>query len=174
MGYTAQTFVADEQPTTAKWNLLWANDASFNDGTGIANDAILSSHILAGELLENVNYQTDNSNTIASNTNQKVKLQMGWNQAVGTGASAFTVAVTFPTAFTTVLGVVTSLNAVKSTTAASGLTDTSANYHTGSEVFGISAGTVTASGFTANLARTAGSYAGTTYYLFSWIAWGIA
>ncbi len=45
MAYTASTFVADEQPTTSKWNLLWANDASFNDGTGFANDIIKSKHL---------------------------------------------------------------------------------------------------------------------------------
>ena len=45
MSYSADTFVADEQPTTAKWNKLWSNDASFNDGTGIADDAILQRHI---------------------------------------------------------------------------------------------------------------------------------
>lgn len=45
MAYSADTFVADEQPTTAKWNKLWANDAAFNDGTGIANAAITASHI---------------------------------------------------------------------------------------------------------------------------------
>lgn len=39
MGYSAQTFVAGEQPTTAKWNLLWGNDASFNDGSGLAFSA---------------------------------------------------------------------------------------------------------------------------------------
>ena len=47
MAYSADTFVADEQPTTAKWNKLWANDASFNDGTGIANSAIVTNHIAA-------------------------------------------------------------------------------------------------------------------------------
>lgn len=45
MVYSADTFVADEQPTTAKWNKLWSNDASFNDGSGIADDAILTRHI---------------------------------------------------------------------------------------------------------------------------------
>ena len=45
MAYSADTFVADEQPTTAKWNKLWANDAAFNDGTGIANNAITANHI---------------------------------------------------------------------------------------------------------------------------------
>lgn len=47
MAYSADTFVADEQPTTAKWNKLWSNDASFNDGTGIG--AVLGSqHFLTG------------------------------------------------------------------------------------------------------------------------------
>ena len=45
MSYSADTFVADEQPTTAKWNKLWSNDASFNDGTGIADNAILNRHL---------------------------------------------------------------------------------------------------------------------------------
>lgn len=50
MSYSAQTFVADEQPTTAKWNILWSNDASFNDGTGIADNAILDRMIPAAEI----------------------------------------------------------------------------------------------------------------------------
>lgn len=45
MSYTAGSFVADEIPTTTKWNSMWNNDASFNDGSGIANLAILSRHI---------------------------------------------------------------------------------------------------------------------------------
>lgn len=45
MSYSADTFVADEQPTTAKWNKLWTNDASFNDGTGIADNAIINRHM---------------------------------------------------------------------------------------------------------------------------------
>ena len=44
MAYSADTFVADEQPTTAKWNKLWANDAAFNDGSGFANGALGSVH----------------------------------------------------------------------------------------------------------------------------------
>lgn len=45
MAYSADSFVADEQPTTAKWNKLWSNDAAFNDGTGIANAAINENHV---------------------------------------------------------------------------------------------------------------------------------
>ena len=44
MAYSADTFVADEQPTTAKWNKLWSNDASFNDGSGFASGALGSSN----------------------------------------------------------------------------------------------------------------------------------
>ena len=40
MPYSADTFVADEQPTTAKWNKLWSNDASFNDGSGLGDNTI--------------------------------------------------------------------------------------------------------------------------------------
>ena len=40
MAYQAWSVVYGEQPTAAKWNILGTNDASFNDGTGIADDAI--------------------------------------------------------------------------------------------------------------------------------------
>lgn len=37
MSYAAWSVVFGEQPSAAKWNILGTNDASFNDGTGIAN-----------------------------------------------------------------------------------------------------------------------------------------
>ena len=40
MSYQADSFVADEQPTTAKWNKLWSNDAAFNDGSGFATGVL--------------------------------------------------------------------------------------------------------------------------------------
>lgn len=45
MAYSADSFTALEVPTLTKMNKLWANDASFNDGTGIANNAIKTAHI---------------------------------------------------------------------------------------------------------------------------------
>lgn len=51
MAYSALTFTASEVPTLTKWNQLWANDASMNDGTGIANNAILNRHVAANNLL---------------------------------------------------------------------------------------------------------------------------
>lgn len=45
MAYQSWSVVFGEQPSAAKWNILGTNDASFNDGTGIADDAIKSRHI---------------------------------------------------------------------------------------------------------------------------------
>lgn len=50
MAYSADSFVADEVPTTAKWNKLWTNDASFNDGTGIGDDTIDSRHYVGASV----------------------------------------------------------------------------------------------------------------------------
>lgn len=47
MAYTSWSVVFGEQPSAAKWNILGTNDASFNDGTGIANAAITSEHLNA-------------------------------------------------------------------------------------------------------------------------------
>lgn len=44
-GYTAITFTANEQPTTAKWNLIGSNDASFNNGNGFEDNIIITRHI---------------------------------------------------------------------------------------------------------------------------------
>lgn len=173
MAYSADTFVADEVPTTAKWNKLWSNDASFNDGTGIDDDVILERHINAGVLIENFHYQTDNNNSIASTTDAKIQLQAGWAQAVGSNTSSFEISVSFPQAFTTVLGVLPGLPSVKATTPASSITALDADYNTSGIVFGISAGAITTSGFDANLSRSSGTFASTTYYGITWLAWGI-
>lgn len=50
MAYQAWSVVFGEQPTASKWNILGTNDASFHDGTGIDDDAILNRHILTGNL----------------------------------------------------------------------------------------------------------------------------
>lgn len=47
-GYVADTFIAGEQPTTAKWNELWGNDASFNNGNGFNDGIIAARHIATG------------------------------------------------------------------------------------------------------------------------------
>jgi len=40
MAYASWSVVFGEQPSAAKWNILGTNDASFNDGTGIGDNAI--------------------------------------------------------------------------------------------------------------------------------------
>lgn len=52
MVYTAWSVIAGEQPTTAKWNILGANDAAMADGTGIGAGVITSSHIANGTLTD--------------------------------------------------------------------------------------------------------------------------
>lgn len=47
-GYTAITFIANEQPTTAKWNLIGSNDASFNNGNGFEDSVIITRHLNTG------------------------------------------------------------------------------------------------------------------------------
>lgn len=42
MSYVSWSVVYGEQPSAAKWNILGSNDASFNDGTGIADGVITS------------------------------------------------------------------------------------------------------------------------------------
>lgn len=44
-GYTAITFIANEQPTTAKWNLIGSNDASFNTMAGMEDNVLALRHI---------------------------------------------------------------------------------------------------------------------------------
>jgi hypothetical protein len=45
MAYQLWSVVFGEQPSASKWNILGTNDAGFNDGTAIADDAILARHI---------------------------------------------------------------------------------------------------------------------------------
>lgn len=48
MAYASWSVVFGEQPSAAKWNILGTNDASFNDGTGIADGVIKPEHLKNG------------------------------------------------------------------------------------------------------------------------------
>ena len=71
MAYSADSFSAGEQPTTAKWNKLWTNDASFNDGTGIAN---MSTSTTAISNPYKFSAYRSGSQTISASTLTKVQL----------------------------------------------------------------------------------------------------
>lgn len=45
MAYSADSFTALEVPTLAKMNKLWANDAAFNDGTGLATGSVATAKL---------------------------------------------------------------------------------------------------------------------------------
>jgi hypothetical protein len=49
-GYAIWSVIAGEQPTTAKWNILGANDASFNTGQGFNDGSILARHYAANSV----------------------------------------------------------------------------------------------------------------------------
>lgn len=118
MAYSADTFVADEQPTTAKWNKLWTNDASFNDGSGIADDAILYRHIAANNVKSDnlaLSNALDSTNGVQSQANAGsaggtmyyinlggMKLCWGFTSTLTAGASSPSstgYSITLPTSF---------------------------------------------------------------------------
>lgn len=47
MAYTSWSVVFGEQPSASKWNILGTNDASFNDGSGIAEGAVTYDKLLS-------------------------------------------------------------------------------------------------------------------------------
>lgn len=61
MAYQSWSVVFGEQPSAAKWNILGTNDASFNDGTGIANGVIVPNHM-------NFGAQTASQTTLGTTT----------------------------------------------------------------------------------------------------------
>lgn len=69
MSYVAWSVVFGEQPTAAKWNILGDNDASFHDGTGIDDDAILARHLSTGAvLLDAINSEVNKEALVADVT----------------------------------------------------------------------------------------------------------
>lgn len=134
---------------------MGTNDASFNDGTGIQDKS----------------YQTDNSNSISSTTGSSLKVQRGWGQAAGGGTSNQSEAVTFPEAFTTILGV--SISYMGQTSGSSAATDITGITNFTAAPVTTQAYAITTSGFTAAMYLATGSFSGTRYYAYSWQAWGL-
>jgi len=87
-GYTAITFVANEQPTTAKWNLIGSNDSSFNLGTGL-EDGVIGNRQIAASAIKNTAIDTADflTNGITWTT---PTFQNGWaDYALGYDATAY-------------------------------------------------------------------------------------
>lgn len=67
MAYTPWSVVVGEQPTTTKWNLLGGNDASFHDGTGINDQAIVWRHLQTDMIPTGVVWQWTGNSAPSSN-----------------------------------------------------------------------------------------------------------
>jgi len=66
MAYTAWSVVFGEQPSAAKWNILGENDASFNDGTGIADGAITGDKLDTASVVHKTSTPAGNSDSTGS------------------------------------------------------------------------------------------------------------
>lgn len=164
-------FVDDSTSSTKKFTLSGLK-AWLQSLAGWISTAMLADDAVTPAKLSLVNYQTDNSNTIASFTDGNITFQCGWGQQVGDNVNTyFEVGVTLPVAFTTILGVSAAALPVK-TSAATSITDFNVDYTT-VMANALVAAPITNSGFNILMQRASGAFSNTTYYGYSWIAWGI-
>lgn len=75
MTYVPITFVADEVLTSTKMNLLAANQAAFNDGTGLADGIIVTRHV--GDAA--VRLKSIDLATLKTDRTSSLVLQSGWS-----------------------------------------------------------------------------------------------
>lgn len=117
------------------------------------------------------NYQTHNSGTLA-NAVGRLNIQMGWLQVLGNGTNFVSGTVTFPVAYTTILGVIPNVLSYKSTGGAA--TDiTGFDTDIGAVGWSTGAKTITTSNFLIYTERQTGTFGAGNYIAFSWIAWGL-
>lgn len=118
------------QPSAAKWNILGTNDASFNNGTGIADAAITPAKLLAGTgtswawqswtptyTVLTVGNGTHNSKyiQIGKTVIARLAFTLGSTSAMGAGVPTFTLPVT-SASYTTSQPAIGFGNAVKNVT----------------------------------------------------------
>lgn len=168
MAYTSWSVVFGEQPSAAKWNILGTNDASFNDGTGIANDAITGAKIASYY----VPAQTDDSNTIANTTLNTAIIQTGWVQVEGDNTNGIETTVTLPVTLSAVHSIVATFIGAKTTGAGASITDFPSSASGSAVVIHISS--ITTSAFQINLVRDEAVMAAGNWWAVSWIAIGAA
>jgi hypothetical protein len=160
MAYQSWSVVFGEQPSAAKWNILGSNDASFNDGTGIASDVVTDAHLVYGKLRKRQGgsssvwrtYGTNNYDYDATNT----FVQLGYTS---TAAGADTT-ITFPVAFNQKPLVWLTVNGGNGSSGDSNITE---------NAFSLVAGAVTTTTFVLRTINTVGSQ---TNQSVAWLAWG--
>ena len=85
MAYVATNFVFGEQPSAAKWNQLTANDAAFNNGTGIPSANSSSATVTTLEATASTSY------TDLSTTGPSVTVTVGSTGMVIIGIGCYTI-----------------------------------------------------------------------------------
>jgi len=115
MAYSSWSVVFNEQPSASKWNILGTNDASFNDGTGIGNDAITDTKLVYGKIRSRQGGSATNWGT-AGTTTFDYSATNTFIQVGSKAIAATPTTITFPTAFNQVpLVLVTTATAVANT-----------------------------------------------------------
>lgn len=115
--------------------------------------------------------QTDNSNSIASATTAGLIVQYGWGQLIGSGTASMSETVTFPTTYSTIMGMIVTGGGATDTdsTAATSITDFEVTTNTVATY-----SSVTTSTASVRLERAGGeSFTNTRYWGYAWIAWGV-
>lgn len=166
MAYTAGSFVALEQPTTAKWNQLWANDAYFYDAIQKT-----SGHVV---LTPDANKLVKSQNALQQNTTNSYPAnqvrQKGWGYIQGNGTDTITETITFPTAFSSAPTsiIATGTPTVATTTTPTAITD----FNLGTKGTIVSISNISTTGFTVTLFSTNSTFANTFYFGYMWEAEG--
>lgn len=99
MAYSSWSVVFGEQPSAAKWNILGTNDASFNDGSGIANDAITDTKLVYGKLRTRQGGSATNWGTSGVTAYDYSATNVFMQCGTRSSDSGSDVTLTFPTAF---------------------------------------------------------------------------
>jgi hypothetical protein len=175
-GYVLWSVTAGEQPTTAKWNLLGSNDASFNAGNGLNDSVIVARHLANGsvtppaanDLTKAVNRQNITTNSVV--TNQLI--QYGWGYFTGSGARSQSQTVTFPVAYDNVPMVVLSYNGARNTSRGVPASPSDAIDGYYDVIHGTAAVATTTNVIAAISFLDAASIPTAMYHLYSWIAIG--
>lgn len=141
-----------------------ANLEALAAGVGLDNQSITP------DKLSGSHYQTDNNNVISNTLNAPLIRQYGWGQVTGTNGQLLGDAITFPSSFSTILGVNVSYLAAR-TSVASDITQLNVAFNT--TEFTIAASNILNSGFSVNMRRATGTFAAGTFYGYSWEAWGL-
>lgn len=118
-----------------------------------------------------LNVQTDNSNVIANSAQVGTIVYTGYGQIIGGGLGNLKDTVTFPTAFTTIQGAMVTLNGYGTTAVGTSIRAAVGDW--GAKSASATAHDITTSNMIVELGLSTGTFTTSTYFYYSWIAWGV-